>query len=103
MENANYAYAGSVFVAKIWVTKAGLLAFNVNFLRELVAFGLVPLIANYCRFTAIALFGAIAADTTLPTIAKSMDAEGALVGLINGAIITASVLILLALFSNWAK
>lgn len=97
-----YSLSG-VAVAKVWGAEAGLLAFTVNFLRELIAFGLVPMIAKRSRLAAIALCGATAADTTLPVIAKSTDAKGALVGLISGATITATVPLLIALLSSWAK
>lgn len=94
-----YSLSG-IAVAKVWGAEIGLLAFTVNFLRELIAFGLVPIIARHSRFAAIALCGATAADTTLPVIAKSTDAESALTGLISGAIITATVPLLLALLST---
>ncbi|MCS7185381.1 MAG: lysine exporter LysO family protein [Armatimonadota bacterium] len=94
-----YSLSG-VAVAKIWGAEAGLLAFTVNFLRELAAFGLVPLIAKHCRFAAIALCGATAADTTLPVIAKSTNPESALIGLISGGLITASVPFVIAFLSS---
>lgn len=97
-----YSLSG-VAVAKIWGPEAGLLAFTVNFLRELVAFGLVPIIAKRCRLAAIALCGATAADTTLPIIAKSTNPEGALVGLISGGIITASVPLVIAFLASLAS
>ncbi|MFN3422085.1 MAG: lysine exporter LysO family protein [Armatimonadota bacterium] len=96
-----YSLSG-VAVAKIWGAEAGLLAFTVNFLREIIAFGLVPIIAKQWRLAAIALCGATAADTTLPVIAKSTNPEGALIGLISGGIITASVPFVIALLSSLA-
>ncbi len=96
-----YSLSG-VAVAKIWGAEAGLLAFAVNFLREIIAFGLVPVIAKQWRLAAIALCGATAADTTLPVIAKSTNPEGALIGLISGGIITASVPFVIAFLSSLA-
>lgn len=97
-----YSLSG-VAVAKIWGAEAGLLAFTVNFLRELIAFGLVPIIARHSKFAAIALCGATAADTTLPVIAKSTNPEGALIGLISGGIITASVPFVIAFLDTLAR
>lgn len=97
-----YSLSG-VAVAKVWGAEAGLLAFTVNFLRELIAFGLVPIIARHSKFAAIALCGATAADTTLPVIAKSTNPEGALVGLISGGIITASVPFVIAFLAALAR
>lgn len=94
-----YSLSG-VAVAKIWGADAGLIAFSVNFLRELLAFGLVPVVAKRSRSAAIALCGATAADTTLPVIAKSTNPEGALVGLISGGMITASVPLAIALLAS---
>jgi len=94
-----YSLSG-VAVAKVWGAEAGLLAFTVNFLRELIAFGLVPIIARNSKFAAIALCGATAADTTLPVIAKSTNPEGALIGLISGGLITASVPFAIALLAS---
>lgn len=97
-----YSLSG-VAVAKIWGAEAGLLAFTVNFLRELIAFGLVPIIAKRSKLAAIALCGATAADTTLPVIAKSTNPESALIGLISGGIITASVPFVIALLALLAS
>jgi len=97
-----YSLSG-VAVAKIWGAEAGLVAFTVNFLRELVAFGLVPIIAKRCKLAAIALCGATAADTTLPVIAKSTNPESALIGLISGGLITASVPLVIAFLASLAS
>ncbi len=85
-----YSLSG-VAVAKTWGAEAGLLAFAVNFLRELIAFGLVPLVAKRSQWAAIALCGATAADTTLPLIARAAGPEGALTALLSGGLITALV------------
>jgi uncharacterized membrane protein YbjE (DUF340 family) len=97
-----YSLSG-VAVAKIWGAEVGLVAFAVNFLRELLAFCLIPLLARFSRLAAIALCGATAADTTLPVIAKSTDPKGALVGLISGGLITALVPLTIALLSWLTK
>jgi len=97
-----YSLSG-VAVAKVWGAEIGLVAFAVNFLRELLAFCLIPLLAKFSRLAAIALCGATAADTTLPVIAKSTDPKGALVGLISGGLITALVPLTIALLSWLAK
>lgn len=70
---------------------------SVNFLRELLAFGLVSLVARFSPWAAIALCGATAADTTLPLLAKATNAQGAFTGLISGGFITASVPLLVTL------
>jgi len=97
-----YSLSG-VAVAKVWGAEIGLVAFAVNFLRELLAFCLIPLLAKFSRLAAIALCSATAADTTLPVIAKSTDPKGALVGLISGGLITALVPLTIALLSWLAK
>ena len=97
-----YSLSG-VAVAKIWGAEIGLVAFAVNFLRELLAFCLIPLLAKFSRLATIALCGATAADTTLPVIAKSTDPKGALVGLISGGFITALVPLTIALLSWLTK
>jgi uncharacterized membrane protein YbjE (DUF340 family) len=97
-----YSLSG-VAVAKIWGAEIGLVAFAVNFLRELLAFCLIPLLARFSRLATIALCGATAADTTLPVIAKSTDPKGALVGLISGGLITALVPLTIALLSWLTK
>ncbi|MFZ8851038.1 lysine exporter LysO family protein [Fervidibacter sp.] len=97
-----YSLSG-VAVAKIWGAEVGLVAFAVNFLRELLAFCLIPLLARFSRLATIALCGATAADTTLPVIAKSTDPKGALVGLISGGLITALVPLTIALLSWLTK
>ena len=97
-----YSLSG-VAVAKIWGAEIGLVAFAVNFLRELLAFCLIPLLTRFSRLATIALCGATAADTTLPVIAKSTDPKGALVGLISGGLITALVPLTIALLSWLTK
>ncbi len=97
-----YSLSG-VAVAKVWGAEIGLVAFAVNFLRELLAFCLIPLLAKISRLAAIALCGATAADTTLPVIAKSTDPKSALVGLISGGLITALVPLVIAFLSWLAK
>ncbi|MFA0752584.1 MAG: hypothetical protein IMHGJWDQ_000338 [Candidatus Fervidibacter sp.] len=97
-----YSLSG-VAVAKRWGAEAGLIAFSVNFLRELLAFGLVPLVARFSPWAAIALCGATAADTTLPLLAKATNAQGAFTGLISGGFITASVPLLVTLLAHWSR
>ena len=97
-----YSLSG-VAVAKVWGAEIGLVAFAVNFLRELLAFCLIPPLARFSRLAAIALCGATAADTTLPIIARSTDPKGALVGLISGGLITALVPLTIALLSWLTK
>lgn len=71
------------------------LAFLSNVVRELLAFMIIPIIANRIGFIeAIAPAGATAMDTGLPLIAKATDSETAIIAFISGAICTFSVPIL---------
>ncbi len=93
-----YSLSG-VAVAKTWGAEIGLVAFAVNFLRELLAFAVVPLLVKRCQWAAIALCGATAADTTLPLIARALGPEGAIIALLSGGIITALVPLVIPLLS----
>jgi uncharacterized membrane protein YbjE (DUF340 family) len=92
-----YSLSG-VLIAKIYTMELGTIAFITNIVRELMALLLIPLVAKYVgNYSAIAPGGATTMDTTLPVIAKSTDADTAVVAFINGTVLTALVPILVPL------
>lgn len=95
-----YSLSG-VLLSKIYSVEAGALAFLTNIMREVISFVLIPLLAvKIGRLAAVAPGGATTMDTTLPLIAKSTDADTAVIALINGTTLSAMVPLLVPLLIN---
>lgn len=86
-----YSLSG-VLLSKIYSVEAGALAFLTNIMREVISLVLIPILAaKIGSLAAVAPGGATTMDTTLPLIAKSTDADTAVIALVNGTTLSAMV------------
>lgn len=77
--------------------QVGGVAFLANFLRELLSFFAIPLIARYLNaYACIASGGATSEDTTLPMIMRYTDERCVVYSVVNGIICSAAVPFLIA-------
>lgn len=89
-----YSLSG-VLISNLHSVELGAVAFVTNVSRELLALILIPFIAkNLGHLEAIAPAGATAMDTTLPVISRSTGPETAIIAFLTGAVLTASVPVL---------
>ncbi|RLE72946.1 MAG: lysine exporter LysO family protein [Thermoprotei archaeon] len=89
-----YSLTGALLL-RFLGSKAGLLGFVANVLREILTFVFYPLFYRYAGTAAISMAGATSMDTTLPLIRKVSGRDAALISLIHGWIISSLVPILL--------
>ncbi|RMG98463.1 MAG: lysine exporter LysO family protein [Candidatus Dadabacteria bacterium] len=76
----------------------GSVAFLANVFRELLAIGLIPVVAKRLGpYVAVAPGGATTMDTTLPLIERYAGDAAALVGFVNGFLLSALVPVLVPL------
>lgn len=93
-----YYSLSSGILTKLCGVELGALSFLANVLREAFALLFTPVIARRFGYhTAIAPAGATSMDTALGVIARSTDEETVLIAMINGAVLTAIVPILVPL------
>ncbi|HBC94654.1 MAG TPA: hypothetical protein DCZ10_17590 [Pelotomaculum sp.] len=92
-----YSLSG-VILSKIYSVETGALAFLTNIMRELISFVIIPIVAaRIGNLAAIAPGGATTMDTTLPLIARTTDADTAVIALVNGTTLSAMVPLLVPL------
>lgn len=93
-----YSYAG-VFIAERVGAQAGTIAFLTNFFRELLSFFIIPILGSKLkgRLAVMAPGGATTMDTTLPVITQTLGSGVAAIALINGAIVSLLVPIVVPL------
>ncbi|MEG2017579.1 MAG: lysine exporter LysO family protein [Clostridium sp.] len=95
-----YSLSG-VMLKELGGDTLGAIAFLSNVFRELLTVILIPILAKKLNsYTAIAPAGATSMDTTLPLIAKATNSEVAVVGFINGVVLSSLVPILVPFFYN---
>lgn len=95
-----YSLSG-VMLKELGGDTLGAIAFLSNVFRELLTVILIPILAKKLNnYTAIAPAGATSMDTTLPIISKATNSEIAVVGFINGVILSSLVPILVPFFYN---
>lgn len=84
-----YSYAG-VFMAERVGAQAGTIAFLTNFFRELLSFFIIPVLGSKLKgsLAVMAPGGATTMDTTLPVITRTLGSGVAAIALINGAIVS---------------
>ena len=78
----------SVVISAMYSTEVGTMSFIANVLREMLSFLLVPLAAKFTDLPCVSIGGASTMDSTLPVILKYTNTQIAVVGFINGLIIT---------------
>ncbi|AGE70208.1 lysine exporter LysO family protein [Sulfolobus acidocaldarius] len=95
-----YSYTGP-FVARYYGPVAGIIGFLVNFLREQLAFVLVPIFLKFrpTPVGAIAVGGATSMDVTLPLYVEVLGNEYMIGAMVSGVILTIAVPIILPLVS----
>ena len=95
-----YSYTGP-FVAKYFGPTLGVTAFLANFLREQLAFVLLPVLLRLkpTPIGAIAVGGATSMDVTLPLYVDLFGGEYAIGAMINGLVLTLLVPVILPLIS----
>jgi uncharacterized membrane protein YbjE (DUF340 family) len=92
-----YSLSG-VILSKIYSVETGALAFMTNIMRELISFVIIPFLATRVgSLAAVAPGGATTMDTTLPLIARTTDADTAVIALVNGTTLSALVPLLVPL------
>ncbi|TEB06975.1 hypothetical protein Psch_00510 [Pelotomaculum schinkii] len=92
-----YSLSG-VILSKIYSVETGALAFMTNIMRELISFVIIPIVAaRIGNLAAVAPGGATTMDTTLPLIARTTDADTAVIALVNGTTLSAMVPLLVPL------
>lgn len=93
-----YSFAG-VFIAERVGAQAGTIAFLTNFFRELLSFFIIPVLGSRMKgsLAVMAPGGATTMDTTLPVITRALGSEVAAIALINGAVVSLLVPVLVPL------
>lgn len=98
-----YSFSG-IIIAQIYSVELGALAFLTNVTREVLTLIIIPILAKFNNpFLTIAPGGATTMDTTLPLINKCAGKKTAILGLINGFILSLLVLILVPLLISIGK
>lgn len=92
-----YSLSG-VTVGKLGGAELGSIAFMSNLMREIFSFMLIPFLAKLGPFCCIASAGATSEDTTLPIILKYTNEETVVLSVINGAVCSFFVPILISLW-----
>ena len=94
---------GGVTIGALSGSVYGSVAFLSNLLRELLSFFSIPLLIKFLNPAAcIAAAGATSEDTTLPMMMKYTDEESVVLSVLNGAICSAFVPVLInACYSIW--
>ena len=88
----------AVIMRELGGAQLGTIAFLTHMLHEVLAFLVIPLAARrFGRYTAVAVGGATAMDTTLPAIARATDEETALMAVISGVVLTGLAPVLMPL------
>jgi uncharacterized membrane protein YbjE (DUF340 family) len=91
---------GGIMLSKV-SEELGAITFSANLLRELIAIATVPLVGTIMsKESAIAMCGATAMDTTLPTIAKGLGRQYAVTGFACGIVISSIVPIFLPIIQS---
>ncbi|WP_022851277.1 lysine exporter LysO family protein [Limisalsivibrio acetivorans] len=79
----------AVILAKVKGAELGAIAFLANVMRESLSLFLIPVIAKYLGpYAAIAPGGATTMDVTLPIIEKYAGRRAAIIGFVQGVILT---------------
>lgn len=89
---------GGIMVTELLGAQAGTVTFLSNLMREILAFGLIPILMKHAgAYAAIAAAGATSEDTTLPVIIRTCGEDMALISVLNGMLVSAAVPMLLNL------
>lgn len=91
-----YSLAGITLENLIGV-QTGSIAFLSNLMRELFSFFSIPLLSRLNHYACIAAAGATSEDTTLPLMIKYTTEETVILSVLNGAICSAFVPVLINL------
>ena len=92
-----YSLAG-VAIGNLAGARLGSIAFLSNLMREMLSFFCIPLLARFLGPAAcIAAAGATSEDTTLPMMMKYTNEESVVLSVLNGAICSALVPVLISL------
>jgi uncharacterized membrane protein YbjE (DUF340 family) len=85
----------SILLSTTAGTEMGTMAFISNSLRELLTLLLVPLLAHWARWSSVVLGGATTMDSTMPVILKCLGRPAAILGFLNGFLLTCEVPVLI--------
>lgn len=89
----------AIILSKVRGAELGAIAFLSNVIRESITFVCVPFVAKYFgQYAAIAPGGATTMDVTLPVIEKFAGRRAALIGFVQGAILTALIPFIIQIF-----
>jgi len=78
----------SVVISAMYSTEIGTMSFIANVMREMLSFLLVPIAAKFTDLPCVSIGGASTMDSTLPVILKCTNTQIAVLGFINGLVIT---------------
>jgi len=93
-----YSYSG-IILAKVRSADLGAIAFLSNVMRESMSFILIPILAKYVGpLTSVAPGGATTMDVTLPVIEKYAGKRAAVVGFVQGVILSTITPFVIPLF-----
>lgn len=93
-----YSLSG-VMLESLANSQIGTISFLSSLMREFIAFMLIPMLVKYLNpYTAIAAAGATSEDTTLPMLIKYTGEEFIIISVINGALCSLAVPILINFF-----
>ena len=93
-----YSLSG-VMLESLANSQIGTISFLSSLMREFIAFMLIPILVKYLNpYTAIAAAGATSEDTTLPMLIKYTGEEFIIISVINGALCSLAVPILINFF-----
>lgn len=93
-----YSLSG-VMLEALANSEIGTISFLSSLMREFIAFMLIPVLVKYLNpYTAIAAAGATSEDTTLPMLIKYTGEEFIIISVINGALCSLAVPILINFF-----
>ncbi len=86
----------SVIISAMYSTEVGTMAFLTNVLREILSFILIPLAARFTDLPCVSIGGASTMDSTLPVVLKYTNSKIAVIGFINGLVLSLAVPLLMS-------
>jgi uncharacterized membrane protein YbjE (DUF340 family) len=87
----------SVVLSSSVGTELGTLAFIANALRELLTILAVPLLSRYCTLPLVVIGGATSMDSTMPVLLECAGRPVAIMGFVNGFILSLEIPLLFSL------
>lgn len=90
----------SVLLSAAVGTETGTLAFLANALRELLTILGIPLLARFCHLPLVVVGGATSMDSTMPILLQCAGRPAAILGFVNGFLLSLEIPLLLLFCSH---